>query len=428
MHARLVVARTLLLLAPVLLFIAPGAQPAYAGSDTELVCEPRNGCVKSCRAEAKRVKVACLEEGGSQKRCKRRAKAHKTACVADRCMPNRTCEQRCRTRGAALLRRCIVAGKPLDECRREAAAAAEACIDNCPQLCACPKIYAPVCGVDGNSYGNACEARCAEVEIEHEGPCEPECEPVLCELYCEHGFATGPDGCEICECNPDPCVCPDVWAPVCGVDGETYGNGCEARCAGVEIAHEGECRSECDGNEDCPKDLICYPPTDQCQPECQIQCFRYDPVCGEDGVTYGCGAADAHCHGVEVAHEGECRVECRDNRDCSKGEVCDPTSHVCRPACEIQCFRYDPVCGEDGVTYACGVQDAHCKGIPVAHEGECGVCYGDQDCGRGTHCNAADVCLPPPGCDRSGAACPAVCTGHCVAGSSPLEAAELTSQ
>lgn len=49
-------------------------------------------------------------------------------------------------------------------------------------------------------------------------------------------------------------------------------------------------------------------------------------------------------------------------------------------------------------------------------------CYGDEDCGAGFSCNAADVCLPPPGCGPTPSpmpgegdiACPAVCYGWCV--------------
>lgn len=41
---------------------------------------------------------------------------------------------------------------------------------------------------------------------------------------------------------------------------------------------------------------------------CPVQCFRPDPVCGVDGVTYWCGCAEARCAGMAVAQLGICEV------------------------------------------------------------------------------------------------------------------------
>ncbi|OVA19955.1 hypothetical protein BVC80_237g58 [Macleaya cordata] len=41
---------------------------------------------------------------------------------------------------------------------------------------------------------------------------------------------------------------------------------------------------------------------------CPVNCFRTDPVCGVDGVTYWCGCADAYCAGTKVAKLGFCEV------------------------------------------------------------------------------------------------------------------------
>ncbi|KAJ6879725.1 hypothetical protein NC652_033128 [Populus alba x Populus x berolinensis] len=37
-----------------------------------------------------------------------------------------------------------------------------------------------------------------------------------------------------------------------------------------------------------------------------INCFRKDPVCGANGVTYGCGCPEAACARVRVVKLGAC--------------------------------------------------------------------------------------------------------------------------
>jgi hypothetical protein len=41
--------------------------------------------------------------------------------------------------------------------------------------------------------------------------------------------------------EPSECVCMEIYQPVCGKDGRTYGNSCLAECRGVEVKSAGEC-------------------------------------------------------------------------------------------------------------------------------------------------------------------------------------------
>jgi len=133
----------------------------------------------------------------------------------------------------------------------------------------CPDVRDPVCGCNGKTYGNECEADAVGITIAHRGECERLCRSWLGDT-CQPGeFCKFPEG--ICSdaaddpgvCTPIPNACPEYYDPVCGCDGVTYGNECEADKAGVSIDHQGECKSAaCAASRDLSDPDLSYCPGD----------------------------------------------------------------------------------------------------------------------------------------------------------------------
>ncbi|HEY0784153.1 MAG TPA: Kazal-type serine protease inhibitor domain-containing protein [Thermoanaerobaculia bacterium] len=114
----------------------------------------------------------------------------------------------------------------------------------------CEEIFKPVCGCNDRTYGNACFAAAAGVNVAYDGPCKGKDGAVPkacktnkdCPLGARDYCAKETGKCdEEGVCAARPSICPDVVAPVCGCDGKTYNNGCLAHRAGVNVKHDGKC-------------------------------------------------------------------------------------------------------------------------------------------------------------------------------------------
>ncbi|GEM_PF-6851440 len=163
-------------------------------------------------------------------------------------------------------------------------------VPDCPQ----PE---QVCGEDGVTYDTACDASRAHVRVSHTGPCGEAC---LFDADCPVYEQCGGNG--TCE----PVSCTEEYDPVCGADGQTYGNACEAGAHHVAVSYAGECAPACQVDTDCDLGNVCE--GGRCEaancPTVAEDDFSQE-VCGEDGFTYA-SSCIARADHISIAHQGCC--------------------------------------------------------------------------------------------------------------------------
>lgn len=195
----------------------------------------------------------------------------------------------------------------------------------------------------------------------------------------------------------------------------------------------------------------------------------YDDREAEPAAQQDWGQCISQCTGLD---ESSCQAApgCRRAYvgDCSEGALCEsvtytfaecwqgaPSGPVRGEACEgldaYECSRHDDCAAYHFPAGGCTIDPAgecspfegdapggatepallignfeRCGAEPAAPQG----CYGSEECPSGSVCNAAEVCLPPPGCNSDpSTGCPAVCYGYCVPdGEAPVTCAAMASE
>ncbi len=125
------------------------------------------------------------------------------------------------------------------------------------------------------------------------------------------------------------CICPAIFQPVCGADGMTYANSCEANCAGVTIAHQGACttgpdasmRGVCNADADC-----IFQRSDGCCGSCLATTDQPIPpgaVCGVACVIPpgGCSCVNHQCMRGVLTPGAACNAK---QDTCGNGLKCCP--------------------------------------------------------------------------------------------------------
>ena len=188
-----------------------------------------------------------------------------------------------------------------------------------------------ICGEDGRNYDSYSAAANHNIDVLHLNYCGTRTQRDGMECVtnvtndCNDGLEciSNDDGTVlgICRHTGGNAGCPGLITPVCGYNGRTYDNECEANNYGhTAVAHEGACGEQDDSE-------ICLVGINDCGTDGRFTCVvrpneeprACDPIMNEYNELVGCN--------IGICWENT-RYECSDSSDCSNGQTCDE-NHEC---------------------------------------------------------------------------------------------------
>eukprot|EP00095_Tigriopus_kingsejongensis_P004435 maker-scaffold227_size249015-snap-gene-0.14 protein:Tk04435 transcript:maker-scaffold227_size249015-snap-gene-0.14-mRNA-1 annotation:"upf0464 protein c15orf44" len=264
-----------------------------------------------------------------------------------------------------------------------------------PDVCPCPAVYRPICGNDGNDYGNDCQAECKGIAVSCEGICP-----------CTHGPIPDPlehvpnvplpmprgilDPTRVANFHRNCLTCcyfgrRNLVDPPLDSFRTDYLIACQHKCPCQEMTEpptttattttgtaafqiEGDQTIDTNGveaSESVETDLPFFAGLEEAerpseepeeQPIDSCQCpDKYDPVCGVNEITYE-NPCEIKCDNVTQLCLGRCPCDANDDAVLLHACTCPDV--------------FDLVCGKNGETYQSECF-AGCKEVSIDCNGKC---------------------------------------------------------